>query len=141
MKIETKYAIGDKVAGIVRRYVSRIVKCQCCQNSGSVTINGEQFTCPKCGGKADHPINNGEKWFVDFYDSKVGTVRFNQGLRHNCNYNIPDDAPVETEITYMVEETGIGSGSVWDEHLLFPSREEAQAECNRLNAVLKPDEA
>jgi len=37
------------------------------------------------------------------------------------------------EEKYMCKETGVGSGTVHDGSTLWPSKEEAQAECDRRN--------
>lgn len=46
-----------------------------------------------------------------------------------------DDSFPGENISYMCEETGVGSGSVYYEPNLFASREEAQAECDTRNAA------
>jgi hypothetical protein len=42
----------------------------------------------------------------------------------------------ETRAGYMIFATGIGSGTMWPEDVLFASVEDAQAECDKRNAPL-----
>lgn len=142
MKITTKYSAGDSVTAICHENARQIIKCQCCENTGSVTISGEQFECPKCDGKAKHPVWRGRRWFIHVADSPVGQVRVEfTAARKAQSWDDEGDKPELMEIQYMLEATGIGGGSLWSEENVFPSREEAQAECDRRNADNKPDEA
>jgi len=145
MNITTKYSIGDRVFAIRRDFVSRIVKCRACGNTGSIKIEGESFTCPKCNGASSHPESAGLKTFV-YESGVVGQVRYiitdgaYKEQRRNYNLELCVEAP-EIEIAYMLDCTGIGSGTCWDEGDLFPTREDAQAFCDVKNATIPRDEA
>lgn len=145
MNITTKYSLGETVFAIRRDFVSRIVKCKACENTGSIKIDGESFECPKCKGASKHHQSAGLKTFV-YESGKIGQVRFEttdgayKEQRRNYDLELGVEPP-ETEIKYMIDCTGIGSGTLWDEEDLFPSREDAQAFCDAKNATLLKDEA
>lgn len=130
MKYETKFSIGDTVFTISSERAYRIVQCTTCQGGRTVKIGAEEFVCPKCDGKAAHPQYVGHKWFIS-HSGSVGKVT----VEHTDTSRFyPDDEPLQ--VKYMIDSTGIGSGSVWEEEHLFPTRESAQAECDRRNGVI-----
>lgn len=114
----TKFNIGDIVyhAGIT--YETKNVPCKNCLGKGSwisVSPAGvkSQVTCPECQGETGANIEMIKVPKVE--KLTIGSVRINTA----------DKGQV---ITYMCEETGIGSGTVYDENSLFPSENEALKE-------------
>jgi hypothetical protein len=65
------------------------------------------------------------QWFVSDWSLTIGQYGFTKSIR-------------QTEERYMADERGIGSGSQYYVADLWPSLEEAQAECDRRNSGL-PD--
>jgi hypothetical protein len=131
MKYETKYSIGDMVWGLGSDYTCKIIECVTCQGVGTVNIGEEKFMCPKCEGTSAHPQYAGHKAFIRT-EGSVGKV----DIQHQPLSEWSSKKDKELRISYMLSSTGVGSGQVWDEDDLFPSRELAQAECNRRNGLI-----
>lgn len=139
MTLETKFGIGDRVFLIGHSDVYRVRNCKTCDHTGKVTISGEQFICPNCSGRSAHRQYSGQAWYVHSFKTRIGKVGVevnidetwrmsSHGSRPGCAY---DSHTVK--VTYMVEETGIGSGTVWSEDTAFATQTEAQAECDERN--------
>lgn len=134
MNITTKYGIGTSVVAIQRRSVELPpVTCTACEGSGRCDLRGESFACPKCSGRKETKAN-GTGWVIADY----GVIGIVSGTAHvpteDNLYDSDDperDAEHGIEVTYMFGSSG--SGSRYKEHMLWPSREEAQAECDRRN--------
>lgn len=121
MKIETKYNIGDLVYPIRNQQNKVHVVCPMCLDKGNITVNNFTRICPECYGQRQYKWLP-TQWDVMYVDaSRIGKVKV--------------EIFAETkETTYMIEATGIGSGSIWDEDTLFLTSEEAQEECDKRNA-------
>jgi DnaJ-class molecular chaperone len=128
MKIETKFNLGDVVYGISKRTQQVKHTCGACNGLGKVELNGKSFTCPECWGRGHTETTEPMAWRIDtdLFPSKVGRV---QATEYAKKYLKNHDRGT----TYMVESTGIGSGSIWREESLFSSLEEAQAACDAQN--------
>lgn len=131
MNVTTKYSIGDCVCGIRSSHMQKRVLCLVCNHTGEVTISGEKLICPKCNGAARNLKYVGHKWHFDV-QGVVGLVRAE--ARNQYSYETNEQHEYDTQNQYMLDVTGIGSGSIWRESELWPSREEAEAECERRNA-------
>lgn len=120
MQLTTKYSIGDVVYRKVPEYRDfRIVTCGLCKGSGRVDIAGledRRAECPDCYGRGtkgvDFPVPERAEALT------VGQVQV-------VTRGKTDRAA--KEITYMCEETGIGSGTLHREEDLFLTAEEALA--------------
>ena len=125
-ELKPKYDVGDLVwvAGFDSH--TELEQCPHCLGSGVwhvTTPAGEEFDgpCQKCtegwgekgSGKVKKSGMIGKAW-----QGTVGSVRL----------NTHDDNPIE----YMLDETGVGSGTIHPETRLYDSREEAMAEGNRI---------
>ncbi len=133
---ETKLALGQEAWGIGSRRFERQIRCTPCRGTGAIEIEGEQLTCPKCHGRSKHPQYAGDKCVVDSH-GRVGSIEINvvaEGRRHH------HDNGTCLQVTYMLDATGVGSGTLWRQEKLFASREEAEAECARRNSSLPEDE-
>lgn len=119
-KIETKYNIGDTVFHACTMTEQKKHPCPDCLGSRkwkAVSPAGTEyeFACPRCSTSylSDRDIALD---YVEYVPSvltrTIGSVRFDSGR---------DDHPVE----YMCVETGVGSGSIYSETDLYPTREEA----------------
>ena len=137
MKFETKYSCGDivyEIAYSTRRYE---VACPACEGTGKVTLaNGERM-CPECYGRRTEWRHVDTEWHVTGALT-VGEVRVSYRSEYTegedtiaCNTGHQEEKYTEE---YMCRETGIGSGRVYKLERLFPTLEDARAECDRLNA-------
>ena len=135
---ESKFSIGDTVWAVRSQWSHRIVKCLTCANTGKVKIGAEEFICPKCNGRAAHPQFAGHKYYVD-ESGIVGQVRI-EHTDHEKFYTHRSEEP-NPKFEYMIDATGVGSGTIWKEADLFATREEAQRFCDAQNAPLLQDEA
>lgn len=129
MKIETKYSNGDKVWYASAGEVLERRACDECSGTGRLKLEGKSFTvaCFSCNGRGDFgsctvgpratPLTIGQVR-VSIADSPGDG---HSGLFSNYG-------PVhERKEEYMAIETGIGSGNVYYDHLLFNTEQEALA--------------
>ena len=121
MNIKSKFNLDDKVFIIQRRGENKLLSCPTCKGKGKVTINNtnETITCPSCYGSGIERKWIPEEWKIA-YESKIGIIY----VEKNRNKN---------KITYMVDATGIGTGTLWSEENVFATKEEAQKECDIRN--------
>ncbi len=129
MNITTRFSLGQTVWALWNTRADRLVNCECCGNTGKVVIAGQEYICPKCHGAGQHKVYDGERWYVET-SGHIGRI----------SPEIYEAGDERTNISYMLDSTGIGSGTIWREANLCESREEAQAECDRRNALLIGDE-
>lgn len=125
MNITTKFSIGDIV------YVGR------------AEWGSEPITCPDCKGDGKWTIvaNSGPTGYWDVecqtcrnwgYGSGYGKGEVRQSTRttkveRRTIGSVQINTHNDSGVRYMCDETGVGSGSVYDEEALFPTRGEAQA--------------
>ena len=130
MIIETKYSLGDEVWPIWRGRREVRTPCPMCGGVGWLEINSINEQCPLCYGRCHIISWEPEAWLLrEFGCAVVGRVDATiYAPKHRPKYD--DNGP----ISYMLTETGIGSGQIWYEQDLFPSREEALAACDIRNA-------
>lgn len=127
MKIETKYSLNDVVFAITKVAYREHVTCEICNGACVVQIvrSNRKFPCPDCCGTGIQERAVMYKWSLEAH-GKIGKVQV--GL-------YSDEYEREDETRYMLDTTGVGSGTVWKESSLFLSHEEAQIECDRLNSI------
>jgi hypothetical protein len=133
MNIETKYNFGDFVVPIwVRREKIKVpTNCPACNDKGKVVLNDKEYTCPECRGYTYHTEDGDIEWYV--IEDSVGYIG-------KIDIEFYDNQYIElenrkSEIVYMLDSTGVGSGTMWREDCLLTSIEEAQKECNRRNEL------
>ena len=121
MKLETKYSIGDVVYHPQVLSTGAMMPCPDCLGErvwSAKLPNGEELriACPTCArgyqGSTGEVPSGEVRGQVDRFT--IGSVRMDTGS---------SDRGTE----YMCEETGVGSGSIWNESELFDVREEAEA--------------
>ena len=128
MKIETKFNHGDFVYPILENFDGIKNQCKTCDGTGRVHINGSErtITCPDCCGRGYSIGYADRKWKVcSEFASEIGKIsveHYAGKYKQSC------------KITYMIETTGVGSGTAWYEHNLFLTLEEAQKECDKRNS-------
>jgi hypothetical protein len=132
MIITTKFDLGQTVWALWNTRAERLVNCECCGNTGKVNITGKDYVCPQCHGAGQHKVYDGDRWYVQT-SGRVGKVEPEL-------YEHEDESSHKNRVNYMLDSTGVGSGTVWREDNLAASHDEAKAECDRRNAVLLGDE-
>lgn len=122
MKIETKYAIGDKVYHARVKQVRKQLDCPDCLGTKkwkAISPAGSEyeFDCPRCG----HSYVSREQ-SLDYmvYEPAIRPLTIGS-VRTDSN-----DEPGKRN-SYMCHETGVGSGTVYYEKDLGATQEEAYA--------------
>ncbi len=115
MILTTKYGIGDKVFGGVGSILMTVKPCRDCNDTHEwplVTPAGESVIaqCPTCTYLQVQRYRTPHGYAQPL---TIGQVR----VEHDG---------AKTEIQYMCVETGIGSGSLWNESDLFDTEEAAK---------------
>ena len=130
MNIATKYGLGDEVWLIRRDKPKTWIRCTFCDGYETPQANlapnttitggdGSTKTCPECHGSGGRYIYLELEWCVT-RKLTLGQVM----IRKSSDY---------LDEEYMAHETGVGSGSVYQVANLYPTKKEAQAECDRRN--------
>ena len=126
MKVESKFSIGDVVYRPVALSTTVEEPCPDCLGMRSWIAklpSGEEFPieCPVCrfGYESRGTV-------------KVSTSRGEVQRMTIGSVRIDTAADPDRRVEYMCRETGIGSGSVWQEPDLYEMCEEAEAELPRL---------
>lgn len=122
--IETKYSIGDAVFLASTTTERKQHPCPDCKGTrrwkAFSPAGGEySFTCPRCSGsyRANSDMS------LDYSSSVPSVRRLTIGsVRHDSN-----ERSGRSQTTYMCHETGVGSGSVYDEDRLFETEAAAMA--------------
>lgn len=127
MKLESKYNIGDTVYPIQRANVKTWKPCSFCGAEGRIKGQNNNYrSCPECYNHKGKYIYEPE---ASWHLRKDNCYSYLTIGRIEVQYH--NDA--ERKTTYMCNETGIHCGTLWDETLLWPTDEDARAECRRLN--------
>jgi len=115
MELKSKFSIGDIVYQACIERTRKFVDCPDCLGQSKwkvISPAGDEFTfsCPRCQGHN----RDLEYWVNAPYVRKltIGSIRI-------------DTADKQKPISYMCNETGVGSGSVYDEATLFLNEEQA----------------
>lgn len=125
MHLISKYGIGDTV------YLSRLnaevikVPCPVCNGTGRAEVVGFAIkaNCPACyssGYKPGFDESSLRHYTRSVMPLTIGQVRVTATASRSTLF-------MTEEVEYMCVETGVGSGSIYREHLLFATREEAEA--------------
>ena len=127
MNIQTKFSLNDFVYVITQGGYNAFIPCETCNGEGKVELvnSGKKISCPDCYGRKGNRQWVQTKWVAETY-GKIGKI--------DVQF-YADDYERENKIRYMLDSTGVGSGTCWKEEHLFLSFEDAQNECERLNSV------
>ena len=119
-----KFKVGQKVYAISHKSDKKIVhrKCNICNSTGKVEIQGKSFICPDCHGLTDIE-HCGYKYVIDYFKVKIGKIMTEEYASKYKKY--------ESRVTYMLDETGVGSGLIWREDRLFSTEKEANNFCEK----------
>lgn len=124
--LKAKYEVGQKVFAVRKISDSRQkhIDCEVCNSTGKVKIEGreEEYTCPCCNGRMETG-HFGYKYIIAYPQAKIGKVQIEEYAKKYRSY--------ESKVSYMLEETGVGSGTVWREDRLFPTEKEANEFCEK----------
>lgn len=139
MIIETKYSMFDKVWHIGFTPIKKWVQCEFCDGSGNIFgKNNKGRSCPECHGYGGHDKLGQKKWQVKGKFT-IGQIRAEitgedpiGTPEHEMFSNFGPQKFAYRE-TYMCKETGIRSGNIYEVDRLWPSKEEAQIECDKRN--------
>lgn len=131
MILTSKYELGQHVFSIYRTHVKLPpVPCTACEGSGRCELRGESFACPKCEGKKQTQAT-GFGWVIG--DS--GTIGQVEATARANPESFYDGEEPRDGVLYRYMFSTNGSGTVFWESQLYPSRKDAQAECDRRNGV------
>lgn len=121
MLIESKYSIGQTVYKGEHQIVVDSVICEICDGVGRVALiyKGEplEAQCSKCKGRGS--LEEGRSILTSVRTLTIGSVRYDSYLDEwhkkagHCHF------------TYMTEQTGVGSGNVFQEKDLYLTEKEA----------------
>jgi len=147
MKIETRYNFGDKVWPIRLGQQCVTTSCTGCRGVGKILLlDGTSGICPLCHGKGSRSEYRPMAWMIDGGPYTVGKIEVaitdSKGMYEDGEEAIFENYKAQTNRreSYMCVETGIGSGTCYYVHHLFPTQEKAQKACDRLNTE-KADES
>ena len=131
MTIETQFEIGQQVWPIENRHKQVWNICGACDGTGQVELKNGVRTCPECYGRRGNYRYEPTRWMLaeGRYD--------NGGLAHIAPLTIGlirVQLGYQPETLLMMEETGVGSGSLWRGENVFLSESDALLECEKRNA-------
>lgn len=125
--LKAKYEVGQKVYAVSNRSDSRQihVSCDVCNSTGKVKVEGreEEYECPVCHGKMETE-HYGYKYVISYYEATVGKVEIEE-------YSPEYEKIYKSQVRYMLEEMGVGSGSLWQEDRLFATEKDANDFCEK----------
>ena len=125
--LKAKFKVGQKVYAVTRQSDTRMkhVECDVCNSTGWVKIECKdgRFTCPECHGRMTTE-DYGFKYIIAYRNAEIGRVEI---LEYSPKYK----GMYKSEVKYMLEQTGVGSGQVWKEERLFATEEEAKEFCEK----------
>lgn len=124
MDINTKFNVGDVVYEIAFTAKEIEEKCLACNGEKTILLpNGKKYGCPACYGDGKKVVRTEKKWYIldgdEYYSRPIGEIRVEVKGK-------------DVEINYLRKKTG----SLIKEERCFKTKEEAQAECDRLNNIV-----
>jgi hypothetical protein len=128
MEIKTKFNLNDTVYPI-QLNIGKVKKtCTLCNGNRTVKINNTErvITCPDCNGTGYNTHFEALKWGLSNHVGKIGKVSVEL---YSNTY------PHKNEYRYMLDSTGVGSGTNWLETELFLTEQEAIEECEKRNNI------
>lgn len=137
MEIKTKFGINDVVFLIRNQTEQYREPCAACSSRGFIVLDDKkERRCPECYGNGEFARHRPTKWRViqTLTIGKITAEAVNiRKMGDFDNYGEYEEGSTEFETKYMAYESGIGSGSVYDEENLFRTEEEAQSNCDERN--------
>ncbi len=127
MLLKSQYDIGQSVWTVQQRYEPVRNACKLCHGKGMVQVVGSEklAVCPECSGRGYFDDGVTYRWVLGIH-SVVGQVSIKA---------VKTGRTITTTVEYMLRDSGIGSGSIWNEDQLFLTQEEAESYCKRMNEM------
>ena len=127
MKFESQFSLGDRIFHIRRDTEQLYKECHKCRGKGELTIlfpggSQEKTDCRECH---DGRVRAGSQysWRPQPNPLTVGKITVEV-----------DGNDLTIQETYMCNETGIGSGTLYRGQHMFSKHEDAERHCNHLNS-------
>jgi len=144
MKLESKYNFKDTVFPVIPVNKHDFVSCAFCGGEGNIVGKDQKSrVCPECWGRGGNNTWISRDWRVG-QSLTIGQIRIETRCDHKADeddeyafFDNYGDQKYYKKTEYMCYETGIGSGSYWNEDRLFFTKEEAQSECDKRNSQPK----
>ena len=125
--LEAKFKVGQQVYAVSNKSDSRQihVKCDVCNSTGKVKVEGrtEEYVCPACYGRTETE-HHGCMYAISYCEATIGKIEIEEYAPEYKNR-------YKSQVRYMLEETGVGSGSLWREDRLFATYDEAKEFCEK----------
>lgn len=128
MDFHTKFNLGDTVYQVNSYVKPEQIKCKACDGKGRIEVNGNTFTCNSCHGYGSDTFYPVKQWHINDGIGEIGKVAvacygekwISDGNKEYCE-------------RYMLDISGVGSGTIYYGEDLFKTYEEASAECDKRN--------
>lgn len=137
MQITTKFSIGDTVYPITEKKTPVLVSCPRCNGIGTMQLmSGDEIPCNYLGCERGKICTGSKhKWQRAHVHGVVGQIRVEVTAGEFCYNYKSENGGDGTAILYMLDSTGVRTGTLWDEADLSTSLKDARAECDRRNAT------
>lgn len=118
----SEYGIGDTVFNTRFWGTSNKVTCELCKGKKNVEVVGSPLkaSCPSCRSQGYTWGKQNISWYA-IQSLTIGLVNIVAG-------------PKKPKVSYMAEETGVGSGTIYYEDQLYSTHEDALAACSAIGA-------
>ena len=127
--ITTKYSVGDIVYYANTIQTQKQHPCPDCKGTRewkAISLGGGEYTigCPRCNGyQSDPSLSLTYQTFEPIVERlTIGSVQ----------YNSKPSFESDSTNKYMCTETGVGSGSIYSEAMLFPNYDEAMGKAEAI---------
>lgn len=136
MHLPTKFDLGQYVVTIWHGPTERLVSCTVCDGTSWINVKGHRYLCPECHGHGTQREHIPARWHVAHFGI-VGRIQVETTAHLGDGpaqpYRVTDTPVGPLAINYMIDATGVGSGTLHYEPNVFADEAEAQAECDRRN--------
>lgn len=141
----SRFDLHQRVYPISMTQPQRWVDCTFCEGSGHIVgADARERFCPECSGRRGEKVYENRRWMVGS-SLTVGQIRVeataeisDEGESIFDNFG---NRKARLEESYMMRETGIGSGTIHSPERLFKTPEEAQTEVDQRNAIIESERA
>lgn len=133
MSIKTKFELDQYVYIIRLATKSETNVCKLCNGKGVVNVEGSKLKaeCPECWGNGEIRETKPEEWRI-VAEGKIG--RINVEL-----YSSEYKKEYKDSIKYMIDTTGVGCGSLYNEEDIYPTHNSAIITCAKFNREMKKE--